>query len=190
VAVDTSDKISLVALGLSSVAFVSQAVGVVVRRAKVRVEVRVATNWIVGKIEEFVPYVTVSAINKRAGIESIDFDLVDAEIVEYTVSPFTSFSVEGGLLGLSGPKFDPLLEGSLGTRVVLEAGAARTWAFRLSMKGQTGMDKPREMRAVVTLTNGKRYKSEVFTAKPAIYPPRPDPMAPADYDDEPPREDD
>ena len=181
---ETSNIIASCALGLSVIALSSQAIGSYRRRGKVIVKASVGhETTFVGTIER-VPQVTVSAVNQPAGIESILLEFVGEKVTNWSMTPHSRLTYKGGRMAVEQPTYDPLLEGTLGTRTVLQAGAARTWAFRVQMVGHPGVDKPRQMKAVVTLTNGKKYRSEPFELHPNDVPPRPDDEAPPKaYDD-------
>lgn len=105
--------------------------------------------------------VTVRSVGKSVGIDNISFD--------WTEPPPTAWGVSGveELTRYDATKRIDISDVH-GTRRVLQDGAIASWHFRIQVPqgNSRGVDEAKELRAVVTLTSGKKVLSNKFWITP------------------------
>lgn len=173
---DATDVIALSALALSVALAIAQAIGAFRRRRRVTVSVATGVQGdpraTGGVYNRQIVIVTVRSIGANHGVDSLDFEWESAP-AGFGVEP-APMPGPFAQLGLSMTLAD--ITDVLGVRGVLQDGESRRWQLRVTAPQSNagigaGVDEVMKGPAVVTLTSGKRVRSDIFFLAPDSYVP-------------------
>lgn len=158
----------IVSVVFSSLALAGQIWSWIARRGRLKVTARIASAAIAedgGFRNRLFVLVEVRSLGRPNGVERVDVEWRE-DPGEWSKTPADPIAFPG-LLQAAGPPSVADVGDVFKVRRLLAEHEMATWSFRISTgREHNGVDRPRDLRAVVRLVNGKEFHSEYVTLFP------------------------